>query len=97
MHIGFSSYEENLKIFKNSSFKIEKIVGNEKTFLQSWSTYGKISQFYPSYFKLYKFLDKYNSKVVYYIYTIFLRIIDRTLFRLMSNKKARTLLVILKK
>ena len=97
MHIGFSSYEENLKIFKNSSFKIKKIVGNEKTFLQSWSTYGKISQFYPLYFKLYKFLDKYNSKVIYYIYTIFLRIIDRTLFRLMSNKNARTLLVILKK
>ena len=96
-HIGFKSIENNLELFKNSDFTVEKILGNEKTFFQSWSTYQKIVQFNSYLNFLYKVFDKINLRPIYYGYTFFLRSLDIILDTIIPNEYSRTLLVVLKK
>jgi ubiquinone/menaquinone biosynthesis C-methylase UbiE len=96
-HIGYESILENNRRFKNQGFKITTLLGCEKTFFQSWSTFNKLSKFNNVSEFFYKLFSIRYLNFLYYPYTFFLRLVDETIGKILPINWSRTVLVVLDK
>lgn len=88
-HLGYQTPAENARIFQSQGFQIADHRGMEKTFVQSASAYEKLRKFDDWPATLFYMFYLAGRTRLFYFYTVFVRLIDVTICRLLPNSWAR--------
>jgi len=93
-HVGFHTWDENLKMLRDSAFHVTRITGHERTFLLSPSVFKKLRQWKGLMGSTVFPMTIFSSYPWYYGYVAAVRIIDTTVGRLLPLSWARTVCVV---
>jgi SAM-dependent methyltransferase len=96
-HLGYQTPAENLAAFVSSGFRVVERRGMEKTWLQSPSTYGKLSLFGTAAGRLLARAARLGQPPYFYPFTALLRMVDTVAGKLLPHDWARIDLVVLAK
>jgi ubiquinone/menaquinone biosynthesis C-methylase UbiE len=96
-HVGYHSPQANLDVFRNSGFSIVKSQGIEKTWLQSPSVYKKLLKYNICNIIFKMPIKITENRCFFYLYSLFLRVVDETVGRIFPLKWARIHLVVCRK
>lgn len=75
-HVGYQLPLKNMEIFKASGFDVASHEGFEKTFFQSPAAYEKLSRFASFLKPLFVLGSKLGAQPFFYLYTLFIRLLD---------------------
>jgi ubiquinone/menaquinone biosynthesis C-methylase UbiE len=93
-HIGYHTISENIKIFTNNKFSVQKNIPLEKTFIMGSSVYYKLA-IWNKFGFFFNFLGKIGPSIFYKPFSLLIRIFD-VLFQFLPDTWARINISILK-
>jgi SAM-dependent methyltransferase len=96
-HVGYQSPLDNITLFETAGFEVVNHQGMEKTWLQSPAAYTKLAQFSTSRISLLTWAAGLGCQPYFYLYTLFMRLIDTLICPWLPIDWARIDLVVCKK
>ena len=96
-HFGYETPQINKERFQNHGFEIVKHFGMERTWVQSNSVFEKLRHLKGFTGFIGKIGNAISSgRILGYVFTFFVRLIDETFGRLFSKKKSRIIISVIK-
>ena len=96
-HVGYQRPVENLSLFQSAGYRVLEHRGLEKTWLQSPSTFGKLTHFGKGAKIMFGWTKVFGNAPWFYVYTALMRLVDTIICPWLPKDYARIDLVILEK
>ena len=96
-HFGYQRPVDNLTLFQDAGFKMLEHQGMEKTWFQYASTYSKLVEFGETSRRLFFWTRIFDRRPWFYLYTVFMRLIDNLICVWLPKDWARIDLVVAEK